>query len=226
MAVRYKLNDLHLLSFEKAGEIAKCILPHQVTKLLKWAHDEHRHFSIAFTLYKLKEQWYWPTRTSDVERYCRTCCICQLEGPSKKSTTTQSIIVSGPFAKIGMDYLGPISPTFQATEASYVLVVIDCFSRFVWAKARNVELVLAQIRRWVAAKEPASKYYWGRAVAEIMPHIKWMLAKDSWIYPGRNSEAIMDKVSSRRLGDGTAYADGKTARTKAGSVMAGTTSAC
>ena len=36
---------------------------------------------------------------------------------------------------LGADWLGPISPICTATGAAYVLLVVDYFSRFVWAKA-------------------------------------------------------------------------------------------
>ena len=36
---------------------------------------------------------------------------------------------------IGMNWLEPITPICTATEASYVLLAVDYFTRFVWAKA-------------------------------------------------------------------------------------------
>ena len=46
---------------------------------------------------------------------------------------------------VGMDFLGPISPACSVTGARYMLLVIDYFIRFVWAKAyadaTNVEVI-------------------------------------------------------------------------------------
>lgn len=84
----------------QGGEPAKCALLSEVTEILRWAHDFHGHFSIAITLHKLRGQWFWPTRVSDVERHCWTCHICQIEGPRKKSTTTQSIAKFHPMAMV------------------------------------------------------------------------------------------------------------------------------
>ena len=243
LSPKYRLTDQHVIYLEKGGEPSKCALPEEVSGLLKWAHDEHGHFQIPITLHKLRGQWYWPTRTSDIEKYCRTCRICQMEGPRKKSTTIQSIAKFHPFAMVGMDFLGPISPRCEVTGFAYVLIVVDYFSRFVWAKGcvnadqeavhdlwvtvlaptygfpeslytdngkhfvgseiislfeshgtyvtqapishpstvglseRNVQLVLAQIRKWVYEKGPQSKAIWGRALPQIMPNINSRLLR-------------------------------------------------
>ena len=142
-----------------------------------------------------------------------------------------------------MDYLGPISPKCEITRAAYVLLVVDYFSRFVWAKAyisanqeavhdfwidtlvsifgfpgdlytdngshfigsetvslfeshgthvsqapishpssvglieRNVQIVLAQIRRWVYERGPQAKHCWGRAIPQIMLSINGRLLR-------------------------------------------------
>ena len=67
---RYQLADQHLLYVENSGETAKRLLPFEVKRILTWAHDEHGHFSVAITLHKLRGQWWWPSRTADVEKYC------------------------------------------------------------------------------------------------------------------------------------------------------------
>ena len=132
LSLRYRLIDQQLIYLEAGGLTAKCLFPHQTKAILKWAHDEHGHFANAITLQKLIGQWYWPTRASDVERYCRSCHTCQLDGPRKKSTNLKPIQQFYPFAMVGMDFLGPISPACEVTGSVYVLVVIDYFSRFVW----------------------------------------------------------------------------------------------
>ena len=243
MSLHFRLTNQHLVYIEKGGESAKCVLPEEIAGLLKWSHDEHGHFSVPITLHKLRGQWYWPTRVSDVEKYCRSCHICQIEGPRRKSTTVQSIVKFCPFAMVGMDFLGPITPRCQTTGFAYVLIVVDYFSRFVWAKGsadadqaavhdmwltmlaptygfptnlytdngrhfvgsevvslfeshgthvtqapishpssvglveRNVQLVLAQLRKWVYEKGSQARTYWGRGLPEIMPNINGRLLR-------------------------------------------------
>lgn len=36
---------------------------------------------------------------------------------------------------IGMDWLGPISPACAITGHQYILILVDYFSRFTWAKS-------------------------------------------------------------------------------------------
>ena len=133
-SLSYRLTDQHLLYVEKGGETAKCLLPEEVYDILAWAHNEHGHFSIVITLHKLKGQWYWPLRVSDVEAFCRTCHTCQMSGPQKKSTITQSIITFQLMLMVGMDFLGPITLICQATGSAYILMVVNYFTQFIWAK--------------------------------------------------------------------------------------------
>lgn len=131
---RYRVTDQHLLFVERGGETARCILPSSVQNTLRWAHEDHGHFSSPLTLNKLRGQAYWPHRVSDVERFCRTCDACQYDGPKKKSTNIRPILRFHPYSMVGMDFLGPIKPVCTVTGYKYVLVIVDYFSRFVWAK--------------------------------------------------------------------------------------------
>ena len=56
LSIRFKLTDQHLLYIEKGGEVAKCALSSKIAGILRWAHDEHGHFSISITLHKLLGQ--------------------------------------------------------------------------------------------------------------------------------------------------------------------------
>ncbi len=137
-SIKYRVTDQHLLYIERGGETAKCPLPFKIPSILKWAHDEHGHFSSQLTLHKIRGQWYWPTRVSDVEQFCRTCKTCQLDGPRRISTNFRPILSFKPWAMVGMDWIGPISPPCVVTGWRYILVVVDYFSRFVWARGYGV----------------------------------------------------------------------------------------
>ena len=130
-SVKYRVSDQHLFYIERGGETAKCPLSYEIPSILKWAHDEHGHFSNHFTLYKIRGQWYWPTQVNDIKRFCQTCKTYQLDGPRRISTNFCPILSFKPWAMVGMDWIGPISPPCEITGWHYILVVVDYFSRFV-----------------------------------------------------------------------------------------------
>jgi len=51
----------------------------------------------------------------------------------QKAGQLRSIIQFKPLDMIGMDYVGPITPACKATGYCYILIVVDYFSRFLWA---------------------------------------------------------------------------------------------
>ena len=55
-SIKYRITDQHLLYLERGGETAKCPLPYEIPSIIKWAHDEHEHFSNQLTLHKLRGQ--------------------------------------------------------------------------------------------------------------------------------------------------------------------------
>lgn len=60
--------------------------------------------------------------------------LFSFDGPRKKSTSVRPILKFHFFAMVGMDFLGPISLYCQMTRYRYVLIMVDYFNRFVWAK--------------------------------------------------------------------------------------------
>lgn len=56
---------------------------------------------------------------------------------------------------LGMDFLGPISPRCELTGCKYVLIIVNYFSRFVWAKG------------CYAADQPAVYFYWINELAPV-----------------------------------------------------------
>ena len=47
----------------------------------------------------------------------------------------QPIIKYKPMAMMGLDFVGLIMPAFSITSAKYILIGIDYFIQFIWAKA-------------------------------------------------------------------------------------------
>ena len=180
MSYHYRLTDQHLVYLEDDGKPAKCLLPPEVFRILVWAHEEHGHFSVVITLHKLRGEWYWPTRVKDVEKHCRTCHVCQTGGPRKKSTILQPILKFYPFAMLGMDFLGPISPRCQATGWAYILIVIDYFSRFVWTKGCE------------SADQAAVHTFWVEVLAPIFGFPEWLYMDNGSHFIGSETVSLFE----------------------------------
>lgn len=62
------------------------------------------------------------------------CNVCQRTNRIQRSPNQRSILQFRPFDILGMDYIGPIWPVCQKTRAEYILMSIDYFTRFLFAK--------------------------------------------------------------------------------------------
>lgn len=135
-AIKNSLNepDAGLNYRETNGSISKCIQAFQVEQVLYRFHDCHGHFSQGVMNRNLMGRYFWPGRFQDVVRWCMTCDACQRLGPLKSSTQIKSIYSLQPMDLMGMDFLGPITPHSQ-NGSVYILIVVDYFSRFLFAHA-------------------------------------------------------------------------------------------
>ena len=118
---------------ERNGELASCVLEEDIEKVLTNLHEGHGHFAIGITLGRAYGRVYWPSRANDIGRWVSSCDSCQRVTKIQKAGELWSVIQFKPMDMIGMDYVGPINPTCKATGNTYILVVIDYFSRFLWA---------------------------------------------------------------------------------------------
>lgn len=134
-SIRFLVLGEGLFWKERDGCLAKCVLPHEVDGVLMDLHDCHGHFAGGLTVGRAIGRYYWPLREKDIWRYCLSCDTCQRVGPRRKSGLLQPILQFRPFDMVGMDYVGPITPACTITGARYVLLVVDYFSRFVFARA-------------------------------------------------------------------------------------------
>jgi len=132
---------------EKNNELATCILEEDVKDTLNQLHEGHGHFGARIALGRAHGKVYWPSRAVDIGRWVASCEPCQRVSHIQRSGELRSIIQFKPMDMIGMDFVGPINPPCAATGYIYILVVIDYFSRFLWAvgtkKANQVSTMQA-----------------------------------------------------------------------------------
>lgn len=160
-AKRFVISEVHgkvrrLLYRENNGQLAFCILPKTVPKVLLWLHDFHGHFSVQATLRKALGRVYWPSRSKDIAKFCGSCHNCQLLGPIRKNRRQpHPTIQLQPMDLLGIDFVGPISPATQLTGCKYILVIVDYFSRMCWLKAtpkndsHTSAVFMMEVCRWM-----------------------------------------------------------------------------
>lgn len=119
---------------ERDGRLTLCILSDDVTGTLERYHDCHGHFAGRLLAEYLVGRAYWPTRVKDLQYYARTCEKCQSMGPIRPSAGINPVVHLQPFDMMGLDYIGPICP-MSARGNSYIIIMVDYFSRFLFARA-------------------------------------------------------------------------------------------
>ena len=136
----------------------RCITQDEVADLLRSAHDLEGHYQAGLTLRKLA-QYYWPTMAEDVNDYIKGCMKCAKHGTALRSQSLSPIYIDSPNQLLGIDFIGPFPKTvitideflkaswpqvlkdfdFKTVDYdtslafTHVLLVVDYFSRFVWA---------------------------------------------------------------------------------------------
>jgi hypothetical protein len=136
-ACQYVLMDTaeaRLFYRERNGELAGCVVEGEVAATLGRIHDNHGHFAHGITTNNAVGHSFWPTRAKDVQQWIRSCDACQRVSKLQRSDVYNPIVQFKPFDMIGMDYIGPITPACPTTGCRYILVVIDYFTRFVFAR--------------------------------------------------------------------------------------------
>lgn len=127
-------NSGRLFYRERDGSLAGCVVEEEVELILRNAHDAHGHFAQGITSGRIYGNFYWPTRNHDVARWIATCESCQRVGPIRKSGDIRPILQLRPMDMWGMDYIGPITPSCSVTGSKYILIIVDYFSRFLFAR--------------------------------------------------------------------------------------------
>lgn len=119
---------------ERSGKLSRCIHPGEIQRAMVILHNVHGHFSSDITLQRSIGRFWWPTRRKDIVAFCRSCFQCQSLGPLKPTQGLLPVLHLQPLDCIGLDYIGPFSP-ISKSGARYILIAVDYFSGFLWARA-------------------------------------------------------------------------------------------
>ena len=102
--------------------------------MIRRFHDSlfAKHLDISKTVFRLQTRVYWPGLWNDVRTYIASCTICiARKSPCPRRAPMGHVAVGRHWERVAMDLLD-MSVT-SAKENRYVLVMVDCFSRWTGA---------------------------------------------------------------------------------------------
>lgn len=127
-------NVLYKRNFERSAETFLLVVPSKLRpEILEACHDDPSagHLGVSRTFARIRTKYYWPKLLNSVQHYVRTCRDCQRRKtpPLKPAGLLQPIQPPEvPFAKVGMDLLGPF-PT-SSSGKRWIVVATDYLTRY------------------------------------------------------------------------------------------------
>ncbi len=125
--------------------VTQLIVPVQLRqKVMELAHDQALggHLGKKKTLERVQAHFYWPGVQGDVDRWCRSCDICQrMEAKGRVGKAPMGVmpIIETPFRRVAIDLIEPSSP-ITSRGNRYILTLVDYATRYPEATAlKNIE---------------------------------------------------------------------------------------
>eukprot|EP00253_Pinus_taeda_P033956 PITA_33956 len=123
--------------------LRRCVREEEVFNILLTCHDGPcgGHFAAKRTTFKIfQASYYWLTFHQDVKRYTSQCDQCQRMGKPtpKDEMPMQPQVMFEPFAKWGMDFVGPINP--PSKNKQYIVVCTDYITK--WAESKAIKAAI------------------------------------------------------------------------------------
>lgn len=139
---------LHRLSKRPSGEeVIQLVLPSEFhDAVLRSLHDDLGHLGIERTIDLVRNRFFWPKMSADVEEYIKNCgkCIAR-KSPCPRVAPLNQIVSRGPMDLVCIDFLS-MEP--DSRGIGNVLVITDHYTRYAQAfptrnqKAQTVAKIL------------------------------------------------------------------------------------
>lgn len=139
---QFQIKDKLLYKYCAKGNLAsgfssswKLVVPDsRRAEVMKRCHDDpiSAHQGFFKTANKIKLEHYWPKMDNDIRAYVRNCSVCKSAKPANKIQRAfmgNQRKTNRPWQMIQLDFMGPFPRSKRGF--SYLLVVIDTFSKFV-----------------------------------------------------------------------------------------------
>ena len=137
----YKKTLFNRTSTELNEFVWKLWIPASLTSaLIAEAHEPptKSHGGIHKTLHRLRQLYYWPNMAAQVRSYIANCEACKGAKPNTQGSKPPmggEMTTERPFQRLYIDFLGPY--VRSKTGNTYIFIVLDHFSKFVFLKPMN-----------------------------------------------------------------------------------------
>ena len=94
------------------------------------------HKGVKETVYKINKHFFMPYLQKFVDFSVRNCitCLNRRDKPRHKHSIERSVFSGHPLDTLYVDHIGPLTPSkFQGKTCSYILILVDAYSRFTFA---------------------------------------------------------------------------------------------
>ncbi|XP_057724147.1 uncharacterized protein LOC130940113 [Arachis stenosperma] len=128
--------------------LLKCVPPLRATEVLEEIHNGicGNHLGVrSFARKVIRAGFYWPTLQKDATKFVKKCQPCQMHANFHVAPPEELISITSPrpFAKWGLDLLGPFP---QAPgQVKYLIVGVDYFTK--WIEAEPLATITTQRSR-------------------------------------------------------------------------------
>lgn len=115
--------------------INQLVVPRELREqVMRVAHDSIMagHLGIKKTTDRIQRQFFWPGMRGDINRYCRSCDVCQKtvkRGTIPKAPLGRMPLIDVPFKRCAVDLIGPISPPSEGGH-QFILTLVDYATRY------------------------------------------------------------------------------------------------
>lgn len=141
-AKKYKISDgrlYHLGIFDvRTGERrwTLCVPNEKINEAMGEQHDS-TNFGYWKTLKSAQRLYYWPNMHQSIYEHVKNCEACKLIKPSNENTRVHAGGYMNPKSVgrvLSVDLVGPL-PASKIHKHIWIIVAIDVFSRYAFAKA-------------------------------------------------------------------------------------------
>lgn len=120
-------------SHSTSEQLKQIVLPKNLRiKVLKIAHDSvfAGHLGIKKTQDRVLRHFFWPGIYGEIQRYCRSCPICQkmLNVKPAKAPLINLPVINSPFKRVAVDLIGPMPLSRRGNR--YALVYLDLATKY------------------------------------------------------------------------------------------------